>query len=608
MSSNKLYPVFALVFAVAVLLSACGAPAAAPTQAPAAPTQAPATQAAPTQAPATEAAPTQAPATEAAPTPAPAPAAPAGGSDAVLTLGEQSMPTFTRNFNPFLTNSLPGTLNLIHEPLMIYNSVKGELVPWLATDYKWSEDLKTLTFTLRDGVKWSDGQAFTANDVAFTFNLLKTKPGVNSAALSALVGDKAYIDSITAPDAKTVEFKFKDVYTPGLYELITQNIVPEHVWKDVADVVAYTNDNPVGTGPFTQVTNFGAQAYEVDKNPNYWQPGKPAFKGIVWKAFADANAASLAMANGEIDWSNYAIQDPAQNYVAKDQANRYFIFEEGPNMAILAMNIGRKPFDDPNVRQALSMAINREQVVTIGEAGVVAPADITGLTNNYAAWKVSDPASLGDWATYNVDKANELLDAAGLKKGADGIRVTADGKPMKYSVMVLPAPNWLADLQIAAENLKEVGVELAVQPNPNFPEWLMAQKTGNYDMLFSIIDGNATPYRFYRMTMASDLLTPEGVPAEGNYTRYAGGKADDLLKQFASSTDLDSQKKVADALQKVFAAEIPAVPFVPLGGMGLVNTTRFTGFPTQDNYYASVQPNPAFFADWLLVLNQLTAK
>lgn len=174
--------------------------------------------------------------------------------------------------------------------------------------------------------------------------------------------------------------------------------------------------------------------------------------------------------------------------------------------------------------------------------------------------------------------------------------------------MVLPAPNWLADLQIAAENLKEVGIDLTVQPNPNFPEWLMAEKMATYDMMFSIIDGAATPYRFFRMTMASDLLAPEGVPAEGNYTRYAGGKADDLLTKFAASTDLAKQKEIALELHKIFAAEVPAIPFVPLGGMGLVNTTRFTGFPTEDNYYASAQPTPTFFADWLLVLTQITPK
>ncbi len=531
-------------------------------------------------------------------------------SSGLLTLAEQTMPMFTRNFNPFLTTALPGTINVIHEPLMILNSVKGELVPWLAVKYAWSKDLKTLSFTIRDGVRWSDGKPFTASDVAFTFNLLKTKPGVNSASLSALVGESAYVDSISAPSSKTVVFTFKRVYTPGLYELITQNIVPEHVWKGVSDVVAFTNDAPVGTGPFTQVVNFSAQAYEVDKNPYYWQAGKPQFKGIVMKAFADANAAALAMANGDIDWSNLFIPDPAKNFVArdpKDPKNRYFMFEEGPNMGILAMNISRKPFDDVNVRKAISMAINREQVAAIGEGGVVGATDVTGLTNFYKSWKAANPASLADWATFNVDKANTLLDAAGLKRGADGIRLY-NGKPMKYEVMVLPAPNWIADLQVASENLKEAGIEIAIKPNPNYPEWVQTQMTGNFDMMFSIIDGNATPYRFYRMAMSRDLLAPEGTPSQGNYCRYAGGKADDLLARFGSSTDLAEQKKVALELQKVFAAEVPVVPLIPLGGMGLINTTRFTGFPTVDNYYASAQTNPTYFADILLVLPNLKAK
>lgn len=530
------------------------------------------------------------------------------GSSAVLTLAESNLPTFTRNYNPFITTALTGTLNIIHEPLMIFNGVTGELVPWLATDYSWSDDLLTLSFTIREGVQWSDGEPFTASDVAFTFNLLKTAPGVTSVSLSALVGDAAYIDSITSPDDSTVVFTFNRVYTPGLYELISQNIVPEHIWADVADVVAFTNETPVGTGPFTEITAFSPQSYELGKNPYYWQEGKPAFRGVVYKAFADSNAAALAMANGDIDWSNLFILDPANNFVAQDAANRYFIFEEGPNMGILAMNIDRVPFNDVNVRRAISMAINRDQVALIGEGGVVSAPDVTGLTDFYNAWKVDDIAALGDWMDYNPAMANQLLDDAGLARGADGIRVDANGKPMRYNVMVLPAPNWIADLQIASENLREIGVELVVQPNPNFPEWRQTQMTGSYDMHFSIIDGNATPFRFYRNTMSSELYAPEGTASEGNYVRYNGGAADDLLVQFAAAPDVESQMAVAAELQAVFAAEVPAVPLIPLGGMGLVNTSRFTGFPTADNYYASAQPNPAFFSDILLVLTQITPR
>ena len=168
--------------------------------------------------------------------------------------------SFVRNFNPFASRPLVPTLAGIYEPLMIYNMAKGELVPWLADKYAFSADNKTLTFTLHDGVKWSDGQPFTAQDVAFTFNLLKNKTGLQGPGLQAL-GASGYIDSVAAPDDKTVVFTFKVVNTPGLYDIIGQNIVPEHLWKDVADPAKYTNDNPVGTGPFTQVTVFQNQAY-----------------------------------------------------------------------------------------------------------------------------------------------------------------------------------------------------------------------------------------------------------------------------------------------------------------------------------------------------------
>src|SRR5262249_29970569 len=153
------------------------------------------------------------------------------------------------------------------------------------TGYKWSDDNKTLTFTLQNNVKWSDGQPFTAKDVAFTFNLFKNKPGLQGAGLVAMAGDNAYVESVTATDDTTVVFNFKQVFTPGLYDIIGQMIVPEHTWKDVADPSKFTNDNPVGTGPFTQVVNFQSQAYQVDKNPNYWQPGKPYFQSIRMLAF-----------------------------------------------------------------------------------------------------------------------------------------------------------------------------------------------------------------------------------------------------------------------------------------------------------------------------------
>lgn len=589
---------FTLTTLVFMLLAACGGTPATTVQTPAA-----AAPTATTGSAATAVAATTAPGSEVTSTAA----APGGAtnSNAVMTrvgLGA----SFQRNFNPFSSTALIGTVNSAYEPLMILNSITSAIEPWLATKYEFSADNKTLTFTIRDGVKWSDGQPLTANDVAFTYNLLKNTPGLNSTVLPALTGPTAYIDTITAPSPTTVAFTFSRVYTPGVYELFVQNIVPEHIWKDIADPVKATNDNPVGSGPFTQVVDFQNQSYQIDKNPNYWQSGKPAIQGVRYLAFPDGNAEGLAMVNGQIDWSNTSIPDPDQTYVAKDAANRYYIKESGPNMTTLALQIGKKPFDDPNVRKAISLAINREQISVVGEKGVSPPADVTGLGPFYQAWKVADPATLGDWATYNPDQANQLLDAAGLKKGGDGIRVLPDGTPMKYTIPVLPAPNWLADMQIIADNLKAVGIEATPEAR-QFPEWKDFQLKGSYDMMFNIVDGNATPYRFFDQTMSSTFLQPVGTPAFGNSTRYAGKKADEILNQFASTPDPAKQKEIALQLQRVFAEEVPTVPLFPLSGAGFVNTTRFTGFPTKEDHYASAQPNP-FFADQLLVFARVQAK
>lgn len=131
---------------------------------------------------------------------------------------------------------------------------------------------------------------------------------------------------------------------------------------------------------------------------------------------------------------------------------------------------------------------------------------------------------------------------------------------------------------------------------------------GSYDMMFNIIDGNATPYKFFDNTMSSAFLQPVGTQAFGNSTRYAGKKADDLLVQFASTSDPAKQKEIAQQLQQVFAEEVPTLPLFPLSGAGYVNTTRFTGFPTKDDYYAAASPNQSFFADFLLVIPRLEAK
>jgi peptide/nickel transport system substrate-binding protein len=513
---------------------------------------------------------------------APAPAAGKG----IMTISVAQQATWIRNFNPFSGDFRFPTINGIYEPMMIYNVVKGELVPWLATKYEWSADNKTLTFTLRNDVKWSDGQPFKASDVAYTFTLFKNTNGLQGPGGQAMNGDTAYVDTVTAPNDTTVVFNFKTVFTPGLYDIVAQNIVPEHIWKDIKDPVKATNENPVGTGPFTQVTVFQPQVFQVEKNPNYWQAGKPYIQGFRQPAYPGNDQANLATVNGENDYAANFIPDIEKVYVSKDPKNYGYWFPSVGATVMLYLNTTKKPFDDANVRKAISYAIDRAQIVKVAMYDYTKPADVTGLSEAYPNYKVADPSKLGDWTTMNVDKANQLLDAAGLKKGGDGIRTGADGKPLSYEINVVSGwTDWVSSVGIIAKNLESVGIKASVKPY-DFSTWFDRVTKGDFDMSIGWSSGGATPYNYYRDQMSQRSLQPVGSTAGANWHRYVSKKADDLLNQFAATSDAAQQKQLAEQLQETFAAEAPAVPLFPGPEWYEYNTTRYTDFPTKDNPYA----------------------
>ena len=502
-----------------------------------------------------------------------------------MTLSVQQQATWVRNFNPFVGDFRFPTIHGTYEPLMIYNTVKGELMPWLATEYKWSDDNKKLTFTLRDDVKWSDGQPFTAKDVAFTFNLFKDKAGLQGPGGQAMTGDTAYVDTVTATNDTTVDFNFKTVFTPGLYDITNQVIVAEHTWKDVADPVKFANENPVGTGPFTEVSVFQNQVYQVDKNPNYWQPGKPLINGLRFPAYPGNDQANLATINGENDYAANFIPDIEKTYVAKNPETNGYWFPSVGATVMLYLNTTKAPFDDPNVRKAISQCINREQIVKVAMYDYTKPADVTGLSEAYPNFKVADPSTLGDWTNFNVEAANTALDAAGLKQ-AGGTRATADGTPLKYEINVVSGwSDWVSAVQIIAQNLKACGIDATVKTY-DFSAWFDRVQKGEFDMSIGWSSGGPTPYNYYRDQMSQRSLKPVGEAAGANWHRYVSAKGDELLNQFAGTADEAQQKEVATQLQQTFADEAPAIPLFPGPSWYEYNTTRFEGFPTKDNPYA----------------------
>src|SRR5215216_1637135 len=220
--------------------------------------------------------------------------------------------------------------------MLVYNTMTEKIIPWLATGYEFDSDNATLTFTLRDGVEWSDGNPFTAKDVAFTFDLLRA-----NAALPGTGGIRTVLpllDDISVPDERTVTFAFSQTFAPGLYDIGHQMIVPEHLWKDVADPVRFVNEEPVGTGPFTQVPVFEDQYWELHRNPNYWQAGKPLVRGLRFPAYGDVN---LSLIDGEIDWAGQFIPEIEETFVARDPAHHHYWFPPTGSDVMLYTNTTR---------------------------------------------------------------------------------------------------------------------------------------------------------------------------------------------------------------------------------------------------------------------------
>ena len=567
-----------ILLILAFLLAACQ-PAAAPTVAPVV-TEPPAANGglAPTAKPA--------PATE-----APAAEVPAQ-SDIVLNVSPagQSTTTFTYNFNPFATTYLFPTWAGIYEPLMINNRLAGELAPWLAKEYTWSDDFKTLTFTLQDGVKWSDNTDFTSADVVYTFDLLKQTPGLAGLGLVA-VQEGGYIDSVTAPDAKTVEFHFNKVYTPGFYDLIAQYIVPEHIWKNVADPVTETNLKPVGTGPFTEVVSMQDQSYEVDRNPYYWQAGKPYIKGLRMPAFSGNDAAATMFVSGDLDWTGQFFSNVDDAVLANNENDKCW-WPAVTSDQFFIVNGTMKPFDDPIVRKAISMSFDRNQLIQLALQGKSTSSDVTGLSSGYAAWKVADPTTLGDWTTQNVDEANKLLDEAGYKKGADGIRTTKEGKPFDFELaMVNGFSDWLAMAPTIQSNLESLGFKITINnydPGQMFGKWFV----GDFTMsLYFGVDAD-TPYVYYRNIMSSQTFKAIGEQTGfgQNMWRVVVPEADPLLDKFASTGDVEVQKQAALDLQKIFADNAPVIPLFHAPSFYCYNDSKVSGWATADDPF--VRPMP----------------
>lgn len=522
----------------------------------------------------------------------------------VLVVSQEQQASWVRNFNPLTTATSARwpTLAGIYEPLMVFNSVQAKYVPWLATGHEWRDGNRTLRLTIRDGVLWSDGRPFGAADVAFTFQLLKRFAGLDRRGLWA------FLSGVRALDAHTVEFTFQRVFVPGYDEIVAQQIVPEHVWKSVKDPVAFANENPVATGPFTEVRVFRNQIYELGRNPHYWQKGLPKFDALRFPAYPTNDRANLALVFDEVDWAGNFVPAIDRVYVGRRPASHGYWFPLTGSSIFLYPNTTRKPFDDPRVRKALSMAIDRDLLVDVALYRYSRPADATGLSDAYTAWHSDSIGASEPWMKHDLARAGALLDSAGCRRGADGFRHTPDGKPMHYEVLVVAGwSDWVRAAQVIARGLRAAGLDASVRTY-DFSAWFQKVQTGDFDLSLGWSFEGPTPYSFYRWLMSSSTVKPVGEASMGNWHRYGSAAADRALTDFEHTSDPAEQKRIANEMQSLFVQQAPAIPLYPNPSWAEYNTARFTGFPSKADPYADPSPNKFDRGEVLLVLTNLAPR
>jgi peptide/nickel transport system substrate-binding protein len=310
--------------------------------------------------------------------------------------------------------------------------------PELAESYEATPDGLQYTFKLRPGVKFHNGDDLTAEDVKFSFDRLRAKDSGYSYGAQVET-----IESVDAVDKLTVRFKLKKSTGPFLVYMAFpgSSIVPKRLVESGHDL----NAKPVGTGPFMFVSYEPRSAIKFERNPNYFQQGKPYFDAMEFRIISDVTALTNAVVSGEVNFSN---EIPPKDW-ATVQANSDLktLTLEGSRYYWLLPNNSQKPMDNPKVRQAIAYAIDRKALVQGAFFGQATP--ITGGVIPPWNWAYADLKYFSDGA--DPEKAKTLLAEAGLPNGFETSMTIASSFP----AMVAMAP-------IIQANLAAVGIKAKI--------------------------------------------------------------------------------------------------------------------------------------------------
>ncbi|MDT4909765.1 MAG: peptide/nickel transport system substrate-binding protein [Pseudonocardiales bacterium] len=498
----------------------------------------------------------------------------AGGGTLTIQ-GDAGNPTLVENFNPLVTATELGGARLMYEPLEIASPIDGKYTPFLATGYKFT-DPKTLVYTIRQGVKWSDGKDFTPADVVFTFQLLKKFPALDSNGVWNQIAGVA-----TSGNDVTVTFKEANVPFAGV--VAATPIVPQHLWSTVPDPVKYANTKPVGTGPFT-LDKFAPTQYTLKKNASYWQADKIAPKAVVFPAQSSNQSTNqLDVTSGKFDWAYNFLPDVKKTFVAKDPKHNVYWFPPGGVIG-LYLNLTKAPYSDVNFRKGVSLSLNRSTIAKKAVNGYLDQASMSGLIlPNLDKWLDSSLPDKGV-VSQNAAAAKAAFAQAGYtSKG--GKLVGADGKQATMTIsMPTNFSDWVAAAKEVSTQLSAIGIKVNLDL-PQFAAYQSSIQSGKFDAAIGGYGGTGTPYNDFNNALNSSFATPVGTTTSNNFQRFKDPTVDSALRTLAAATDETAQQQATKTLEQVMYTKLPVVLMYYGGSWGLFSTKNFTGWPSADDPY-----------------------
>jgi peptide/nickel transport system substrate-binding protein len=479
---------------------------------------------------------------------------------------------------------ITGLVGFAYETPFRYDPLKDRFIPWLATSGTWTSKT-TYAMTIRRGVKWSDGQPLTANDVAYSFDLLKlsTHPQHPLFADTGLKSVKAAGNRVVFTFSGTPAYQEFDFYRFNVA------VVPQHIFKSYSATDITTgnleNGKIVGSGPYLYQKGVGAASNAVvwTKNPNWWATSALGLKvgpRYVVDIKNGTNAAALSnLLAGNIDlFNNFApkssIKGKFKTYFAKAP------YHLGANTTWLFPNTARKPLNDAQFRKALANSINMGQIIDKAYQGLVDKASPTGLLPIWSKW-IDKKVAAQNGFSYRPSLAKSMLAAAGYKDtNGDGYVENKDGSKIDLSIIV---PNgwsdWMTAIQVIADSAKQVGIKIT----PGYPDYATLTDDrghGRYDLLL----GNDrqmsnTPWTYYQYIYNLPIAENQTTM---NYERFTDQAAFNLTQKLnrTPSTDTKAYQTILTSLQKRFLQTLPAIPLWYNGMWSMVNTQYWTGWPS----------------------------